>query len=333
MDRKYLTQILFIAIIVVVVLIVWAVFFYNPGSNRNILEDYSNTRPIEETFEDGRLLRKIGDYEITERRIRLEVENMIRYGFGIPEGYSEEQAEQYMQQLEAQALSNLTDFYIVLHEVDVEGEVNISESDIDERIEDVLDQAQISLADYLVQGKIKEDEFRTQVKEQLTFEAVMLKATESIPSPTESDLIEHYTLNKDMYIMPETVEFRQIVVPDMKTCREVIGWLDAGRSFAEVAKTYSQNEASKESGGLMPVMTKDEIPVPELQSLLFPQNANSIDAMKDGEVRYVEVQNIGIFVVELIKRTHFKRRGIMAQSGLATLSRVKCTNTQLRNVY
>ena len=42
MDRKYLTQILVIAIVVVLGLLVWAVFFYNPGGSGTVIDDIAN---------------------------------------------------------------------------------------------------------------------------------------------------------------------------------------------------------------------------------------------------------------------------------------------------
>jgi len=60
------------------------------------------------------------------------------------------------------------------------------------------------------------------------------------------------------------VQVRHIQVPDLKLAEEIISRLQQGADFAELARRYSTNLHTAESGGLMPVFSRDDSSLPQL---------------------------------------------------------------------
>ncbi len=105
--------------------------------------------------------------------------------------------------------------------------------------------------------------------------------------PTEADLLRVYNENKDTYRMPERVNVRHIVLKtdskDPKSDAAVKAKADdlvkqlrkPGANFAEMAKKYSQDPASKDNGGEIDGVARGQM-VPELEKAAF--------ALKVGEI-------------------------------------------------
>ncbi len=301
MKKNQIIQLFAIAIVIVFALIIWSVVFYNPSSPA----DNANNPPADNT-----VIRKIGNFELTQARIQVEIDNMHRFGYQAEEGSSATEVEIYEKRLREQAISNLTDFYIVLHYAKKNNLDTITDEQIEERISGILAQADMNLIGYLTEAGIAEEDFRDQVRGQLVFERVLDPLSSKVPEPTEEELTEHFSQNKEAYVMPETVEYQQIVVPDMATCTKVIGLLNSGRTFADVVQDYSQNNATIESGGLMPIMSKDDIPIPEVSNALFPPYDGYEKAAKINVPIYVETESVGIFILNLLYRNPSQSPGL-----------------------
>ncbi|MEZ4812331.1 MAG: SurA N-terminal domain-containing protein [Caldisericia bacterium] len=247
------------------ILIVWAVFF--------LLIQVVTILGKKASVDNSKVVRKISSFKITEARVEQEITNMRRYGYVAPEGSSQEALIFFFSlktNFREQAISNLTDFFLVLTYAERNNLNKITEEQIDERINAVLSQSQVSLEIYLEEGKISEGEFRKQVEHQLVFERVLDPLSAKVPEPSDAELKSHFDQNRQTYVMPEAVEYQQLMVPDMASCKKAIGFLNSGKSFADVVNDFSQNDAVREAGGLMPIMTKSDIPIQEIANALFP---------------------------------------------------------------
>ncbi len=293
MKKNQIIQILGIGIGIVAILIVWAVFFFNPSGD--------NTSGKKTSIDNSKVVRKVGSFKITEARVEQEITNMRMYGYIAPEGSSQEEVDLFEGKLREQAISNLTDFFLVLTYAERNNLNTITDEQVDERIEAVLSQSQVNIDTYLEQGNISEDEFREQVEHQLVFERVLDPLSAKVPEPSDTELKSHFDQNRQTYVMPEAVEYQQLMVPDMATCKKAIGFLNSGKDFADVVNDFSQNDAVREAGGLMPIMTKSDIPIPEIANALFPPYEGYPGAAKIGEPLYVETTN-GIFILNLLYR-------------------------------
>ena len=66
---------------------------------------------------------------------------------------------------------------------------------------------------------------------------------------TETDLQTFYSANKDNYVEPAKATVRHILVDDEQQATELIGRIKDGEDFAELAKQFSKDEATKQEGG------------------------------------------------------------------------------------
>ncbi len=110
------------------------------------------------------------------------------------------------------------------------------------------------------------------------------KLAESTPV-TQADLQAYYNQHQDEFRIPETVTVRHILIktptpgPDGKVdekgveaakakAEDVQKQLQAGASFDELAKKYSEDPGSAQNGGLLPPLTKGRT-VPEFEQAAF----------------------------------------------------------------
>jgi len=66
---------------------------------------------------------------------------------------------------------------------------------------------------------------------------------------TESDIQTYYDANKDKYVAPATARISHILVDDQDKAKDIISRIRGGEDFAELAKTSSLDEGTKENGG------------------------------------------------------------------------------------
>jgi len=66
---------------------------------------------------------------------------------------------------------------------------------------------------------------------------------------TETDLETYYQANKDKYVEPAKAKISHILVDDEQKAKDLIARLKGGENFGELAKEFSKDENTKETGG------------------------------------------------------------------------------------
>jgi len=66
---------------------------------------------------------------------------------------------------------------------------------------------------------------------------------------TETDLQTYYTANKSQFVEPSKARISHILLGDEQQAKELIGRLEAGEDFGELAKQFTKDEDTKENGG------------------------------------------------------------------------------------
>jgi len=66
---------------------------------------------------------------------------------------------------------------------------------------------------------------------------------------TETDIQTYYTANKDKFIEPATARIGHILVDDEQKAKDLIDRIKGGEDFGELAKQFTQDESTKDSGG------------------------------------------------------------------------------------
>jgi len=96
------------------------------------------------------------------------------------------------------------------------------------------------------QQGLTDADVRNIFREQLVLQQAVSKTT---PPITDAQVKAYYDRNHAMFDRPEQVRARHILVPDLKTAETVEQKLKAGGNFADLAKQYSTDPATKDKGG------------------------------------------------------------------------------------
>ncbi|MGE9292799.1 MAG: peptidylprolyl isomerase [Puniceicoccales bacterium] len=123
--------------------------------------------------------------------------------------------------------------------------------------------------DYLrIQGKSEMD-FRDQLKDDIIVSYMRMQSLPSQTAVSPKKIEEYYQKNKSRYFEEEGVDLSMIMLvpiagenPDLlqQTANEIIQKLEAGEDFAELAKTYSQDDQRDEGGDWGWINRADLIP-------------------------------------------------------------------------
>ena len=103
-----------------------------------------------------------------------------------------------------------------------------------------------------------------------------------MPQPTQQEIQAYYNAHKSDYSTPEQARSRHILIKvapgaDAKTdaaakakAEEILKQIKGGANFADLAKKYSDDPGSKDSGGELPFAQRGTM-VPEFDKAIFSQ--------------------------------------------------------------
>ncbi len=115
---------------------------------------------------------------------------------------------------------------------------------------------------------------RAQIKEQLLQQALFNKVTGDA-KPSNADVHTYYVQHASQYGQPESREVREILVGKDKQAlaKQIYTQLKGGADFGALAKKYSQDPGSKNSGGKF--TAKKGADVPEFDQAVFAKTAKT----------------------------------------------------------
>lgn len=96
-------------------------------------------------------------------------------------------------------------------------------------------------------------------RDELRRQALVASITESVPVPTDAEILAFYNENQDEFRIPEQVSVRQILVRDEASAKAVVAKLKAGQDFGNVSREYS-TAPNAERGGEIGVVSRGQLP-------------------------------------------------------------------------
>jgi peptidyl-prolyl cis-trans isomerase SurA len=187
--------------------------------------------------------------------------------------------------------------------------IRVSEEEIRQAIDDVRRQNSIPTQEALVaalagQG-LSFDQYRAQLQEQIEKLKLISIEVRAKVQVGETEAREYYTANQAKYTEEESFRARHIffrtgdkATPEdikraEKTAQAVLLDARAGKDFAELAKSFSEDPAARKDGGDLGSFKKGDMQ-PELEK--------SILALKVGEISGLVTTPIGFHIIKLEAR-------------------------------
>lgn len=120
------------------------------------------------------------------------------------------------------------------------------------------------LQQFLAQNNATEEQFI----EQLHWNVILSELTMKEVDVTDDKLIEWFEENHEIYDKPFTVEVSHILTENETEAQEILGLLEDGEGFAELASTRSIDTASGERGGFIGEIGQGDT-IPEFEEAAF----------------------------------------------------------------
>lgn len=135
-------------------------------------------------------------------------------------------------------------------------------------------------------------EVESSIREQLLQEKISEAVTKTV-KVTPAEISAYYEANLSSYQQAATRRVREILVGKNKEklADQIYSWLKDGQSFTTLAKRYSQDPSSKDSGGLFTAHQGSD--VPEFDKAVFASTAKTNVLLKP-----VNTSEYGWFVIE-----------------------------------
>ncbi len=176
--------------------------------------------------------------------------------------------------------------------------------------EDILKQVKPTDAELKAFYENNKDAYKNAVPEKRKIQYAVIDPSKLQAQVTPQDLKSFYNQHQDEYRVPEEVTLRQIMVkapppgPDGKVdpkamdaarakLQDALNKVKAGANFADVAKKYSEDEATAKNGGLLGEVRRGQT-MPEIDRAAF--------SMNKGQTSDIIQTGLGLFVIQVAEK-------------------------------
>jgi foldase protein PrsA len=109
--------------------------------------------------------------------------------------------------------------------------------------------------DFLKSSGMTQDDINLRVKLDLLSTKIRTKVTKSDKKVTDKEIQQYYDKNKARFATPERRDLNVVLTKTLPQARTALAALRRGQKWAQVAKRYSIDQASKSAGGKLPNVT------------------------------------------------------------------------------
>lgn len=161
--------------------------------------------------------------------------------------------------LKRRTLNEMVDERLLLDAAQAEG-VTVAQAEIDAAIAAMRrDIGERDWSRFLLEHYVDDQAWYAAVRRRLTIEKLLDTHLRAAGPISEATLREYYNLNIQRYVRPQQVRLSQIVVDDRAVAEQIATELDAGASFAELARKYSLGPEAA-AGGDLGFLTREDLP-------------------------------------------------------------------------
>ncbi len=258
----------------------------------------------------GKVLVEVDGKQFTQGEADAEINKSLAMYMGqIP--------EEQLAQIREKMLKEIVDDFVprtLLTEAAVKEGVTVSDAEINAEIDKIkanLPQG-ITLEQALQSNSITEDKLRSEIKFNLQIRKVVIAQNPDTKAPSDKEIEDYYTANKQMFEVPETVHARHVLIKsdekdDQKTkdakkakAEDLQKKLAAGADFATIAKESSDCPSKAEGGELEPFQKGQT--VKPFEDAALSQQINAIGPV-------VETQ-FGYHIIQVLERSQPKTKSL-----------------------
>jgi parvulin-like peptidyl-prolyl isomerase len=162
--------------------------------------------------------------------------------------------------------------------------VKVTDSDVDKQLATIKSQyfgkagKCDSTCEQKFQAELKKQNLDLgQVRDDVRASVIQNKIYEKVTAGvqvSDKDVTDYYKKNKTQYVQPESRDVRHILVKKKALADQIYQQLQNGASFAALAKKYSTDPSSKDSGGKLTISKGRQ--VPEFDKVAFALKAHQL---------------------------------------------------------
>jgi len=228
-----------------------------------------------------------------------------------PSTFESTQGVQIEQQYRAQILNGLIDLALV-REAGKSLGVTITAKQIDDYVAGLEQQygSKAALETAMKTAGFDMAMLRDQISNSLLMDGVSSKVASGSPAPTAAQIKAYYDANKANFATPAQVHAEHILfaVKDKALAQTVLAKVKSGGDFKALAKQYSTDPGSKNTGGDLGWAAS---------SAYVSEFAGAVDKMKVNDVRLVETQ-FGWHIIKLLGRRAATQQTLAAATPAVT---------------
>jgi foldase protein PrsA len=177
--------------------------------------------------------------------------------------------------------------------------ITVSDAVVSDQLNQIIKQqfqGQAGFQKFLTQSHFTEEEARQKVALSALSQQIQDAVLPQNPAVSESDIEDFYDQNKQQFEQPETRDFRVISNPDQSKVEQAKSALeqdDSAASWDRVAKQFSVDSSTKNSGGLRKNVAKGQSE-PALDTQVFSADQGTLVGPFKGQTNYflIEVDKI-----------------------------------------
>jgi foldase protein PrsA len=170
------------------------------------------------------------------------------------------QCQQEFDALKTQVMQFLISAEWIQQEADKRG-IKVSDKEVRTEFNDQKKQSFPKDADYqkfLKSSGQTEGDLLFRVKLDVLSNKVREKVVAGKDKVTDAEIQAYYNKNKSRFSQPETRDLNVVLTEKEDTAKKALAELKSGKSFKEVSKKYSIDQASKSQGGKLPAVAKGQ---------------------------------------------------------------------------
>jgi foldase protein PrsA len=132
--------------------------------------------------------------------------------------------------------------------------INVTDQEVNKRLDELKEQFfqgdEKKYEEELERQGLTEEQVRDEIRSRVLSEKIYESVTKSV-KVTDQAIQAYYKKNEAQFEQPESRDVRHILVKSRARAQDIHGQLQNGASFAALARTFTQDEASKAEGGKM----------------------------------------------------------------------------------